>query len=209
MQYLTPARIGAELSRIVLGLHNPGKTCSTACQKFFDAGGNAFHIHGEGGETTTRETFGRWISDNDLSEEVFVFLQVAHDNGDDPADFHRSRYSKSKLEAELRNHLRMMQRNTVEAVDFGGDNRAYDVVNMVASMHHLRELGVVKHFGTYNWEADRIAELQQAAGDRGQPGFDFVVTTELCIARPTEPIWPGWTSFDDAMERVVGEHNLS
>lgn len=209
MQYLEKKQFETKLSRFVFAPHMAQKEPDTAdYQKFFDVGGNAFHLHGEGDETVTRTTFGKWINEKNISDDVFVFAQIAHDDGDDPSTFDGSRYSKTRLEQEIRDNLELIQRDHIEALYFGGDNENYSVVDILASMNHQIALGIVNHFGVFNWTPERIAKLQTAAKEKSLTGFTFIITTELCMATPTSAVWEGYTPIDTTMKHVIQEHDL-
>ena len=209
MQYLKNKRFGQKLSRLVFAPHRANKeTNATDYQKFFDAGGNTFHLHGEGGESLTRTTFGTWINEKNISNDVFIFAQIAHDDGDDPSKFENSRFSKTRLEQEIKDNLAMIQKDHIEALYFGGDNENYSVDDIVESMNHQIALGIVNHFGVFNWTPERIAALQDAAKEKGLTGFTFIITTELCMATPTSAVWEGYTPMDTKMKRIIQEYDL-
>ncbi len=178
---------------------------------FHAIGGNIFHLHGEGGETESRNRFGQWLSVRRAHRhDLIVLTQVCHEGYDPVAETAIDRLAPSHLRHDISEDLALLQTDYLDAVYFAGPPALdFDPEPLLYALAAEISQRRIRAFGVFNWPPELIRRaIVAAARSRDLPGISFIVTTELSLAAPTRPRWPGYVPFAD-LRPVVTELQLT
>ena len=208
MEYINNCRIKEKLSKIALAPHGVKSTNEKNYSNYFRKGGNVFHIHGEGGEEVTRQTFANWIVDIPLSERPFTIFQTAHNDGDDPERFEDSRFTYHSIKEEIQYNLNLTGIKKIDAIYFAEDNLEYEIVDIQETIDRLIYEGLVDYVGLYNWSLERIRDLQKSAKSKNQKSISFIITTEYSLLMPNFGTWDGYVLINEDFKKYLEEEDL-
>jgi aryl-alcohol dehydrogenase-like predicted oxidoreductase len=187
----------------------PGSPHAQSLYRFFAAGGNAIHLHGEGGEEESRIAAGEWMKETGSRSKMFVCTQVCHEGWNDAAQVEIDRLTPAAIEEDIARDLDLLQTDYLDFVYFSCDGSQAPVEPLMDTLEEQRRLGRIRSFGARNWSAERINRTNSYATQRGFPGFSAIVTTELSLGQPNEPLWPGYSPFDGTLKGAVIHWNLA
>ena len=170
-------------------------------------GGNCIYVHGEGGETHTRETTGRWLRERHLRSRFFLSTQVCHDDWDEMNQRPIGRFTALGLEEDVRKDLELIGTGRIDLIGLS-HHPNLPVEPVIDAVRREISAGRVGGYGFCNWPAARIHEAADYAGRSGAPRPAAVFTTELSLLRSTEPLWPEYPPFSQELEAAVIAHRL-
>lgn len=154
----------------------------------FEQGGTTFdtaHQYGGGG---SERTFGRWVRERDLRDEVVVIGKGAHHNAD------RKRVTPFDITADLFDSLARFGFDHVDLYLLHRDDPSVPVGPIVEVLNeHLYE-GRIKAFGGSNWTPERLREANDYAGENGLVPF-VASSPNLSLAEQAVEPWPGCVSI--------------
>ncbi len=208
MEYIENCRFKEKLSIIGYAPHGIDLTSAANYSNYYDSGGNVFHLHGEGNEMVTRRTFGNWLKMSQRPKKVFTIFQVAHNDGDDPERFHKSRFSLESIEREINFNLELTGLDKIDAIYLADDNTNYPIALMQETIHGLIKLGYVNYVGLFNWSLKRVKDLISVSRENKQESISFILTTEYSILKPNFGVWTGYTQIDKEFEDYIAKEDL-
>lgn len=154
----------------------------------FESGFTAFdsaHSYGAGSSETT---FGDWIADRGIRDQVVILTKCAHpENG--IADRVRPEY----IRQDLAESLERLQSDTIELYLLHRDSRGFPVGEIVDVLHEFKEKGQICAFGGSNWLADRVQAANEYAAANGKTPFT-VSSPQFSVAEMIKEPWAGCTS---------------
>jgi len=170
-------------------------------------GGNCFHLHGEGGETHSREAIGRWLRHRSLRTRSFVCTQICHDAWDDQRQCPIDRFTAEAVAEDVAADLDLLGTHYLDLV-YLDDTPDMPVEPVLEALGREAAIGRIRAVGVRNWAPERILAAIDHTTRAGVKGISMVVTTELSLATPTQPLWPEYLPFDQAMRETVRAQNL-
>ena len=79
-------------------------------------GGNCIHLHGEGGETHTRDATGRWLQRRGHRSEFFLCTQICHDGWDESASREIDRFTAFAVSDDISADLELLKTEYLDLV---------------------------------------------------------------------------------------------
>jgi aryl-alcohol dehydrogenase-like predicted oxidoreductase len=174
----------------------------------YQLGGNGFYLHDEGGGTGVRQNMAAWMRRRGRRDELVLILQICHGHDETTSDIARSRFSKSNIIRDIREHLDLLETDHLDLVVLGGDNDRIPASPIMDALESERSAGRVRGYGTGNWTAARIHEANAYATANGYAGFSFIMTSEASLAIPTAPTREGYVPFDLSMSSLAESASL-
>lgn len=171
-------------------------------------GGNCIYLHGEGGETHSRQAAGRWLRERGLGDEIFVSAQIAHDHCDNANQSAIDRFTAGGVEEDVAKDLDLIGVRRLDLVTLGDKPRS-PLDPVIDAMAREINAGRLRAYALANWSADRIVAAIDYARRAGLPAPAAIFTTELSLLRASAPLWPEYAPFAGDVERVVREHRLA
>lgn len=175
---------------------------------FRELGGNCLHLHGEGGETESKEATGKWLRDCGNREDFFLCTQVCHDSWDEVNRRPINRFTPEALREDVIIDLELLGTGHLDLV-YLDDSPLSACEPMVDAMAEEIACKRVRAFGVRNWRAERIRAAIAYATARSLPRISAIVTTELSLPRAARPLWPEYLPFDAELFDVVNEWSLT
>lgn len=199
--------LNRDIGRIMLAARPfPQEPHAATLDRFLAVGGNAIHLHGEGGETLSREAVGAWMQDRQTREQVVLCSQICHDGWDEATQTEFDRLTPEGIEEDISHDLALLQTNALDVVYLSCDMPTTPVAAILESLAEQWQRGRIHAYGVRNWSAERILEANAYARLRGIPGFSVLVTTELSLGVPVEPTWPDYVPFAEQRECVRAQN---
>jgi aryl-alcohol dehydrogenase-like predicted oxidoreductase len=171
-------------------------------------GGNCIHLHGEGDETHSRRATGEWLRSHRLRPEFFVCTQICHDGWDETAGQPIDRFTPEAVSEDVARDLELLGTDYIDLV-YLGDNRQSPFEPVIDALGREIARGRIRAFGVSSWTADRIQAAHVYARRAASQGIAAVVSTELCLATATSPLWPEYVPFDADLEQAVRSLGLA
>src|SRR5262245_55053334 len=85
-------------------------------EKYYRLGGNCIHLHGEGGETHSREAVGQWLQERGLRSELFLCTQICHEGWDAVGQRAIDRVTPDAISADISADLSLLQTDWLDLV---------------------------------------------------------------------------------------------
>ncbi|MGH3148539.1 MAG: aldo/keto reductase [Rubrobacter sp.] len=154
----------------------------------FDLGGTTFDTAHQYGGGDCERTFGRWVRERDLRDEVVVIGKGAHHSED------RKRVTPFDITADLFDSLARFGFDHVDLYLLHRDDPAVPVGPIVEVLNeHLSE-GRIGAFGGSNWTPERLREANEYAADNGLTPF-VASSPNLSLAVQAVEPWPDCVSI--------------
>ena len=131
----------------------------------FALGGNTFdtaHVYGQG---DNERTFGRWVNERGLREQVVIIGKGAHHNQD------RQRVTPFDITADIHDTLARLRTDYIDLYLLHRDNPAVPVGPIVEVLNEHMAAGRIKAFGGSNWSQSRIQAAHEYASAHGLAPF--------------------------------------
>jgi len=165
-------------------------------------GGNAIHLHGEGGETHSRRATGRWLQQRGRRPEFFLCTQIGHAGWDEAEGREIDRFTASAVSEDIDADLELLETKYLDFV-YLDDNPRSPFEPVIEAIGRQIELGRIRAFGVRNWDAKRLVAAQGHLSANSLPGIAAVVTTELALPDAQEPLWPEYVPFEPELRAAV------
>jgi aryl-alcohol dehydrogenase-like predicted oxidoreductase len=164
----------------------------------FELGGNAFDTAHQYGGGDSERTFGRWVRERGVRDEVFVIGKGAHHNAD------RRRVTPFDITADLFDSLARFGFDHVDLYLLHRDDPSVPVGPIVEVLNeHLSE-GRIGAFGGSNWTPERLREANDYAEENGLAPF-VASSPNLSLAEQAVEPWPGCVSISGESGREARE----
>jgi predicted dehydrogenase/aryl-alcohol dehydrogenase-like predicted oxidoreductase len=195
MKYGRIEGIDKQVSRLVLGTMLEGAVLRephgfALWDEFFRCGGNCFdtaHIYGGG---LNESTFGRWMKNRGIRDDLVIIGKGAHTPYCDPEN----------LTSQLLISLERMQVDKVDIYMMHRDNPDIPVGEFVDVLNGHVQAGRIGIFGGSNWSTQRTDEANEYAKSKGLQGFS-VLSNNFSLARMVDPVWGGCIQSSDPESR--------
>jgi aryl-alcohol dehydrogenase-like predicted oxidoreductase len=131
----------------------------------FALGCNTFdtaHVYGQG---DNERTFGRWVNERGLREQVVIIGKGAHHNQD------RQRVTPFDITADIHDSLARLRTNYIDLYLLHRDNPDVPVGPIVEALNENLAAGRIKAFGGSNWSQGRVQAANEYASARGLVPF--------------------------------------
>jgi len=202
--------LSKQMSALTLNLSSrPGAPRAQSLDRFFAGGGNTLHLHGEGGEEESRKAAGEWIATTGSRQAMFVCTQICHEGWDEAAQVEIDRLTPAAIVEDIAHDLDLLQTDYLDFVYFSCDSPKAPVEPLMDALQEQRRVGRVRSFGARNWSAERINQANGYSRRQNYLGFSAIVTTELSLGQPNEPLWPGYTPFDNGLLAAIRNWDLT
>ncbi|MCY4070456.1 MAG: aldo/keto reductase [Chloroflexi bacterium] len=147
------------------------------------------HSYGAGSSETT---FGDWMADRGIRDQVVILTKCAH-----PEDGIPDRVRPEYIRRDLIESLERLQTDHIELYLLHRDSRDYPVGEIVDVLNEFKEKGQIGVFGGSNWLADRVQAANEYAAANGKTAFG-AVSPQFSVAEMIMPPWEGCTSVSGA-----------
>ncbi|MFC4811706.1 aldo/keto reductase [Paenibacillus sp. GCM10023250] len=182
------------VSRLILGtgdLRSLDDNERAMLRAYVDAGGATFDTaHQYRGR---EKLLGQWLAEENLRDKVAILTKGAHHDDGSPGP----RVNPAAIRQDLTESLERLGTHHVELYALHRDDPSVEVGPIVEELHAHAEAGRIGAFGASNWTHERIQEANDYAAAHGLTGFAFS-STNLSLAKPQAPRWPGVVSADEA-----------
>ena len=169
----------------------------------FALGGTTFDTAHQYSGGDSERTFGRWVRDRGLREEVVVIGKGAHHNED------RKRVTPFDITADLYDSLARLGFDYIDLYLLHRDDPSVPVGPIVEVLNeHLYE-GRIHAFGGSNWMPERLSEANDYAEENGLTPF-VASSPNLSLAVQAVEPWPDCVSIsgDEAARRWYEETRM-
>ncbi|MBO7747206.1 aldo/keto reductase [Paenibacillus sp. MWE-103] len=182
------------VSRLILGtgdLRSLDDNERAMLRAYAEAGGATFDTaHQYRGR---EKLLGQWLAEENLRDKVAILTKGAHHDDGSPGP----RVNPAAIRQDLTESLERLGTDHVELYALHRDDPAVEVGPIIEELHAHAEAGRIGAFGASNWTHERIQEANDYAAAHGLTGFAFS-STNLSLAKPQAPRWPGVVSADEA-----------
>jgi len=197
MRYGHVPGIAKPISRLVQGSMMISSQDVDASFALLDAvlklGGNAFdlaHVYGGG---DVERTFGHWLRERGVRDEVVILTKGAHHNRD------RRRVTPYDITSDLHDSLARLGVDKIDLYVLHRDDPAVPVGPIVEVLNEHRNAGLIDAFGGSNWTHERIAQANAYADAHGLTPF-VASSPQFSLAEMAEPPWDGCVSIGGPSE---------
>jgi aryl-alcohol dehydrogenase-like predicted oxidoreductase len=154
----------------------------------FELGGTTFDTAHQYGGGDSERTFGRWVRERNLRDEVVVIGKGAHHNED------RKRVTPFDITADLFDSLARFGFDYIDLYLLHRDDPSVPVGPIVEVLNeHLSE-SRIRAFGGSNWTSERLREANGYAKENGLTPF-VASSPNLSLAEQALEPWPGCVSI--------------
>lgn len=179
--------VSKPISRIVHGTINANSRDLEGSFKLLDAvfeqGINTFDMaHGYGNGDVER-TFGRWLRERGIRDQVVILTKGAHHNAD------RKRVTPFDITADIHDSLARLGVDHVDLYILHRDDPSLSVGPIVEVLNEHHKAGKIGPFGGSNWSYERIREANEYAAAHGLVPFT-VSSPNLSLAAMVKEPWP-------------------
>ena len=169
MQYGSVPGLNKPVSRLVQGTvmvrSDSWATSVELLDAVFALGCNTFdtaHVYGQG---DNERTFGRWVNERGLREQVVIIGKGAHHNQD------RQRVTPFDITADIHDSLARLRTDYIDLYLLHRDNPAVPVGPIVEVLNEQLAAGRIKAFGGSNWSQSRVRAANEYASAHGLVPF--------------------------------------
>lgn len=201
--------LGRDLSRLMANPSSANPETHVAGSDLYHRlGGNCLYLHGEGDETHSRQTTGRWLRERGLRDHFFLTTQACHDGWDEVNSRPIDRFTSEAVLEDVARDLELLQTDRIDLVGLA-DRPLSPVEPVLIALAGEIAVGRVGNYGLSSWSADRVQQAIDCANRRGLPCPAALFTTELALPRATESLWPEYPSFDSQLQEIAERHSLT
>jgi aryl-alcohol dehydrogenase-like predicted oxidoreductase len=192
MQYGQIPGVDRPVSRLIQGLAMISSAESERWFALLDevyAGGcNTFDgAHGYGSGDVER-TFGRWMHERGLQDELVIISKAAHHNRD------RKRVTPYDISSDLHDSLARLSVDSIDLYLLHRDDPSVPVGPIVEVLNEHHAAGKIKVFGGSNWSHLRIQEANEYAEKHNLVPFT-ITSPNFSLAEQFEAPWAGCISI--------------
>jgi aryl-alcohol dehydrogenase-like predicted oxidoreductase len=169
MLYGTVPGLNKPVSRLVQGTVMVRSDSWDSSVELLDAvyalGCNTFdtaHVYGGG---DNERTFGRWVNERGLREQVVIIGKGAHHNQD------RQRVTPFDITADIHDSLARLRTDYIDLYLLHRDNPAVAVGPIVEVLNEHLAAGRIRAFGGSNWSVSRVQAANEYAAAHGLTPF--------------------------------------
>jgi len=162
----------------------------------FALGCNAFdlaHVYGNG---DVERTFGHWLRERGIRDQVVIITKGAHHNQD------RRRVTPYDISADLHDSLARLQVESIDLYLLHRDDPAVDVGPIVEILNKHQRAGLIHAFGGSNWTHERIQAARAYAKAHGLTPFN-ASSPQFSLAEMFEEPWAGCVSISGPKESAA------
>jgi len=169
------------ISKLILGtMMRPNLPArSILFDEFVREGGNAFDtawIYSADG--SAERTFGQWVRNRDVRDEVVVIVKGAHTPSCDPVN----------LERQFEQSLDRLGMVSADIYVMHRDNTEIPVGEFVDVINRRIKTGEINAYGFSNWTLERVDEALEYAGANGLVP-PVCISNQLSLARMVKALW--------------------
>jgi 1-deoxyxylulose-5-phosphate synthase len=201
--YLSPLRRNLSVFMIDPS-SSPDVDYEAGLQAFQRMGGNAIHLHGEGGEINSRQATGKWLRTYALRPFFFLCTQICHDDWDDAAQQSIVRFTPEALHQDIATDLELLGTDYLDMV-YLDDRPDLPFEPLIEALRSEIALGRVHSFGVRNFTPERLQSAHAFAIKEMGQGIAAVITTELSLLIPNHPLWSDYVPFDNPLRQTIVE----
>jgi aryl-alcohol dehydrogenase-like predicted oxidoreductase len=139
-------------------------------EEFHRLGGNCIHLHGEGGETHSRQAVGQWLERRGLRSDFFLCAQICHEGWDPVAQRVIDRLTPEAAGSDIAADLSLIGTGYLDLVYVANPPGAPLEPVMEAIAGEIAR-GRVRAFGVRNWRPEYIHAAHTTAARIGAPGI--------------------------------------
>ncbi|TVY10927.1 aldo/keto reductase [Paenibacillus cremeus] len=158
---------------------------------YADMGGNTIDTAHGYGEGESERAIGAWLRSRNNRERVLILTKGAHHDENGP------RVNPQAITSDLTESLERLQTNYVDFYALHRDDPNVPVEPIIDILNEHIAAGKIRAIGGSNWTHQRLQEANEYAARQGLQGFTFS-STNLSLAKPNIPRWPGCVSADEA-----------
>lgn len=151
------------------------------------------HVYGGG---DVERTFGRWVRERGIRDDVVILTKGAHHNQD------RRRVTPFDITADLHDSLARLQVDKVDLYLLHRDDPKVPVGPIVEVLNAHRAAGLIDAYGGSNWSHSRIQEANAYAEAHGLTPF-VVSSPQFSLAEMVEAPWAGCISISGPAEEAA------
>lgn len=170
-------------------------------------GGDALHLHGEGGEIHSRQVTGEWLTAGANRDAFFLCTQICHDAWDEEAQSEINRFLPEAVHDDLELDLRLLGTSYVDMV-YLDDRPNENLEPVIEAICSEISCGRVRAFGVRNFTAERVRDADAIGRRLSNDGVTAIITTELTPLVSRAPLWPGYVPFDLALRQAAVDLEL-
>jgi aryl-alcohol dehydrogenase-like predicted oxidoreductase len=137
------------------------------------------HVYGSG---DNERTFGRWLRERGLREQIVIIGKGAHHNQD------RQRVTPFDISADLHDSLARLGVDYIDLYLLHRDDPAVPVGPIVEVLNVHQAAGRIRAFGGSNWSPERLQEANNYAAAHGLLGFS-ASSPNFSLADQVQPPW--------------------
>ena len=201
--------LGRSLSNLMCApSSSDADTHEAGLDEYHRLGGNAIHLHGEGGETHSRRAAGDWLRRHEFREEFFICTQICHDDWDGAVQQSIDRFTSEAAHQDISMDLQLLGTDYLDLV-YLDDRPALRFEAVIDALGQEIASGRIRALGLRNWRADRIRDVHSYALKVAGQGIAAIVTTELSLFVSAWPLWPEYIPFDSTLKETVNELGLA
>lgn len=199
MKYLRFARLGRDLSRLVLGTavyeFSSLDVSHDLLDAYRDLGGNVVDTGRQYGNA--EYIVGRWLSEACARDEVVVLTKGAH--YDEATG--RDRVNHKEITRDLSESLDVLGLETADLYLLHRDDPRTPVGPILETLNEHQDAGRIRAFGASNWTTVRLEEAKVYAQRYGIEGF-ACSSPGLSLAAAKEDPWPSCVTIHDGHARA-------
>jgi len=167
------------------------KQVDTLLDTYVEVGGNMVDTaHGyRAGES--EKAIGIWMKSRGNRSRIHILTKGAHHDENGP------RVNARAITSDLTESLHRLQTDYVDFYALHRDDPGVSVEPVIDVLNEHIASGKIRAIGASNWTHHRIQQANDYAAKNGLIGFSFS-STNLSLAKPNIPRWPGCVSADEA-----------
>lgn len=195
MKQLTIPGFSSTCSQMILGSDYFQPSIQPQVNSLLDAyvevGGNTVDTaHGyRSGQSEI--AIGHWMKARGNRHNMLFLTKGAHHDANGP------RVNAQAITSDLTDSLQRLQTDYVDFYALHRDDPAVSVEPIIDILNQHITAGKIRAIGASNWTHERIQLANDYAASNGLIGFSFS-STNLSLAQPNMPRWPGCVSADEA-----------
>ena len=151
------------------------------------------HVYGGG---DVERTFGRWVRERGVRNDVVIITKGANHNQD------RRRVTPYDITADLHDSLARLQVASIDLYLLHRDDPGVPVGPIVEALNEQKAAGLIDAFGGSNWIHDRVRAANDYAEAHGLTPF-VASSPQFSLAEMVEPPWSGCVSIGGPSEAAA------
>jgi aryl-alcohol dehydrogenase-like predicted oxidoreductase len=171
----------------------------TLLDDVFALGGNTFdtaHVYGQG---DNERTFGRWVNERGVREQVVIIGKGAHHNQD------RQRVTPFDITADIHDSLARLRTDYIDLYLLHRDNPAVPVGPIVEVLNEHVAAGRIRAFGGSNWSQSRVQAANEYAAAHGLLPF-AASSPHFSLAIQFKEPWENCVTLTGSDNESVRQH---